>query len=121
MKGQVALTLLQLQGGGRDKGSLEQAGLEQVVCPCHQHQGRDGVLFSLADLDVGQKGTGALKDVIGQSSKLEGVPLWLNRLRIQHCHCCGVGSIPGKGTPHAPGPDKKKKKRKNLESSYLKP
>ena len=27
-----------------------------------------------------------------------GVPWWLSRLRIQHCHCCGMGLIPGSGT-----------------------
>ena len=26
-----------------------------------------------------------------------GVSWWLSRLRIWHCHCCGVGSIPGPG------------------------
>ena len=27
--------------------------------------------------------------------KKTGVPRWLRRLRIQHCHCCGMGYIPG--------------------------
>ena len=26
-----------------------------------------------------------------------GVPWWLSGLSIQHCHCCGTGSIPGPG------------------------
>ena len=25
-------------------------------------------------------------------------PLWLSRLRIWHCHCCGMGSFPALGT-----------------------
>ena len=46
-----------------------------------------------------------------------GFPLWLSRLRIQHCHCCesgcccGVSSIPGPGasTCHGHGQFKIKK------------
>ena len=36
----------------------------------------------------------------GHSSRygIQGVPSWLVRLRIQHCHCCGTGLIPGLGT-----------------------
>ena len=26
-----------------------------------------------------------------------GVLLWHSGLRIQHCHCCGTGSVPGLG------------------------
>ena len=39
-----------------------------------------------------------------QRTKTLGVPWWLRRLRIQHCHCCssglrcGAGSIPDLGT-----------------------
>ena len=37
-----------------------------------------------------------------------GVPWWSSRLRIQRCHCCGVGLIPGLGTSVScrPGPQK---------------
>ena len=48
-----------------------------------------------------------------------GVPLWLSRLKTQHCHCCGSGcccgesSIPGPGErPHAMGASKKQRKKK---------
>ena len=30
--------------------------------------------------------------------RVGGVPWWLSRLRIQHCHCCGMGSVPCPGT-----------------------
>ena len=42
------------------------------------------------------------------------VPWWLSRLGIQHCHCCGAGSIPGLGTSscHGHGQNKKQKKPK---------
>ena len=31
---------------------------------------------------------------------ISGVPWWwLSGLRIQHCHCCGIGLIPGPGAP----------------------
>ena len=45
-----------------------------------------------------------------------GIPLWHSELRIQHCycsssgHCCGMGWIPGQGTPTCPETAKKKKK-----------
>ena len=29
---------------------------------------------------------------------VSGVPVWLHRLRIQPCHCCGSGLIPGPET-----------------------
>ena len=43
---------------------------------------------------------------------MEGVPWWLSRLRIWHCHCCGLGSIPGPGTSACWGNSQKKKKKK---------
>ena len=46
-----------------------------------------------------------------------GVPLWLSRLRIQCCHCCGASSIPGWGTLHVRGTAKKKKKKKKNHHS----
>ena len=39
----------------------------------------------------------------------KGVPLWLSRLRIWHCHCCDTGSIPGLGTSACCRCAKKKK------------
>ena len=47
--------------------------------------------------------------------------LWrLSGLRIQHCHCCGMGSIPGLGTfaccRHSP---KEKKKFDENGRSYV--
>ena len=48
---------------------------------------------------------------------LVGVVLWHCRLRIQHCHCsgvghcCGSGSVPSLGISHAAGAAKKKKKK----------
>ena len=57
-----------------------------------------------------------------EKSQLENhisrVPSWLNRLRIQHYHCCGsgysfgVGSIPGAGTCSCCEPAKGKKERR---------
>ena len=36
--------------------------------------------------------------LICSHQKLEtGVPWWLSRRKIRHCHCCGTGSIPGPG------------------------
>ena len=44
------------------------------------------------------------------------VPLWLSRLRIWWCHCCGTGLIPGLETSPCrsggPPPGQKKEKRK---------
>ena len=37
------------------------------------------------------------------------VPRWASKLRIQHCHCCGIGASPG--IPLAMGTAKKKKER----------
>ena len=37
-----------------------------------------------------------------------GAPWWLSGLRIQHCHCCGTGSIPGLGNLQIRGKKKKK-------------
>ena len=37
------------------------------------------------------------------NSRVSGVPWWLIRLRIQCCHCCGSGSIPGLGACHEHG------------------
>ena len=38
-------------------------------------------------------------------------------VRIQHCHCCGPGSIPGQGTPtsHVAQPKKKKKQKSTIQ------
>ena len=43
---------------------------------------------------------------------LHGVPQWLSGLRIQCCHCCGAGLIPGLGTSASCGCRQKKKKKK---------
>jgi len=43
---------------------------------------------------------------------IKGVPRWYSRLKIQHCHCSVVGSIPGQECPHASGSAKKKKRKK---------
>ena len=32
------------------------------------------------------------------NAKSSGVPWWLSRLRIQHCHCCGSGCSCGSGS-----------------------
>ena len=38
---------------------------------------------------------------------------WLSELKIQLCHCCGMGLIPGPGIAcHGHGKKKKKKKKK---------
>ena len=37
-----------------------------------------------------------------------GVPWWLSKLRIWHCHCCGTGLIPGQELTHALGTTKNK-------------
>ena len=59
------------------------------------------------------------------NNRRAGVPLWLSRLRIWHCHYfgsdyhCGVASVPGLGTSasHRCGPKKfKKKKKKNTHA-----
>ena len=39
------------------------------------------------------------------------VPWGLSRLRIRRCHCCGVGSVLGPGTPTCCKHSQKKKKR----------
>ena len=49
---------------------------------------------------------------------MSGVPRWLSGLRIWHCHCCGLGVLPGLGTSachgsSSPKPTKKKKKKSN--------
>ena len=46
-----------------------------------------------------------------------GVPWWVSRLRIQHCHCCGMGSVPGLGTSVGHGCSKKKKERKRKKET----
>ena len=38
-----------------------------------------------------------------------GVPWWINGLRIWHCHCCGMSSIPGRGNSACCGCDQKNK------------
>ena len=54
---------------------------------------------------------------------IAGVLLWYSRLRIQHCHCCGLGHcygaclIPGLGTLTGCGHSQKKKKKE--EEKYL--
>ena len=40
------------------------------------------------------------------------VPLQLSGLRIQQCHCCGTGMMPGQELPHAIDMVQKKKKKK---------
>ena len=50
-----------------------------------------------------------------------GVPWWLSRLKIRHCHscglghCCGSGLIPDSGTATGTGTNKRKKERKKKE------
>ena len=44
-------------------------------------------------------GEGFLMDRFDNSHQESGgVPLWLSRLRIQHCHCCDSGHIYGEGS-----------------------
>ena len=47
---------------------------------------------------------------------LWAVLLWYRRLRIQHCHCCSSGSIPGPGASlcHGRGQNKKERKKENM-------
>ena len=45
---------------------------------------------------------------------LEGVPWWLRGLRIQYCHFCGVGSVPGPKLVHVAGATKKEKQNWNF-------
>ena len=40
-----------------------------------------------------------------------GVPWWLSGLRIQDCHCSGIGSVPGQGTSMCRGHSKKPAKQ----------
>ena len=49
-----------------------------------------------------------------------GVPWWLCRLMICHCHCCGSGSIPGLGTPWPTVVAKKKKMEKRTSEKEWK-
>ena len=49
-----------------------------------------------------------------------GVLLWLSKLRIQCCHCCGTCSIPGPGTSSCLWLGQKKKKRVN-QHTFPKP
>ena len=45
-----------------------------------------------------------LNHVWGLKEKIpERVPLWLSRLKIWHCHCCGSGYSWGKGSNPGPG------------------
>ena len=51
-----------------------------------------------------------------------GVSLWLNGLRIQHCHCCGSGYSCGMGSIPGPGTSKRKvnkRKEKKILKIYL--
>ena len=54
-----------------------------------------------------------------------GVPWWLSRLRIQHCHycgsgyCCGGGLIPGLGTSACCRHDQKEKNLKFYLVGFL--
>ena len=51
-----------------------------------------------------------------------GDPLWLSGLRIQHCHCnglgycCGMGLIPGLGTSACPRYGQKKSPKLEIHS-----
>ena len=47
--------------------------------------------------------------------------LWCSRLKIQHCHSCGIGSIPGSGTStcHGHGQKKEREREKFRRSSSL--
>ena len=57
---------------------------------------------------------------------IKGVPLWLSRLKIQHCHCCdsgyccGVGSVPGPRTSAYCGYSQKEEKKKKKKRSFQK-
>ena len=44
-----------------------------------------------------------------------GVPLWLSKLRIWHCRCCGASSVPGLGISLCCGHSQGKKKKKKAE------
>ena len=51
------------------------------------------------------------------------VPWWYSSLRIQACHCCGLGLIPGPRTSsccRCGQKKKKKKKKKGQKKKYLK-
>ena len=37
-------------------------------------------------------------DLYGEKTNAIRVFWWCSGLRIQHCHCCGLGSIPGLGS-----------------------
>ena len=41
-----------------------------------------------------------------------GVPWWLSVLRIWHCHCSGLGSVPGLGTSTCHRHNQKRKEKK---------
>ena len=49
-----------------------------------------------------------------------GVPWWLNRLKIWHCHChglgccCGIGSVPSSGTSKCQGCSQNKTVKKSM-------
>ena len=84
------------------------------------------LFFNLSLQPVGRcrKVGRALQDVfLKKIKRYEGVPWWLNVLRIQHCHfcgsayCCSMGSIPGPGisTCLECGQKKNKKKKKENE------
>ena len=57
-------------------------------------------------------------EVLNQEPRVVGVPVWLSRLRIWHCHYSGLGhyidmgSIPGLGTSTCHGCDPKMKQSK---------
>ena len=66
--------------------------------------------------------------VRNSKSTCRGVSLWLSRLRIRCCHCCGFGYSCGMG--YIPGPEtsaccghsqKKKKKKKKKREMYKRP
>ena len=50
---------------------------------------------------------------------IKGVPWWLSGLRIRHCHCCGMGLIPGLGTFTGHGHSKKKIAKLLQNNGYI--
>ena len=48
-----------------------------------------------------------------------GALLWSSGLRIWHCHCYGMGSIPGLGTFTYCGYSRKKKKKARADQIHV--
>ena len=48
-----------------------------------------------------------------------GAPWQLSRLRIWHCHCCGMGLIPGLGTSTWAQPERQRQQQQNKQRNSL--